>query len=49
MDEDTLIDFVIDHSHLSPDKLNNAIMDHLNYTIKGKPIDDITMLTLRIF
>lgn len=48
-DEDTLIDFVIDHSHLSPDKLNNAIMDHLNYTIKGKPIDDITMLTLRIF
>ncbi|MGZ3755187.1 MAG: PP2C family protein-serine/threonine phosphatase [Mucilaginibacter sp.] len=48
-DEDTLIDFVTDHSHLSPDKLNTAIMDHLNHTIKGKPIDDITMLTLRIF
>jgi len=46
--EDTLLDFVIKYNHLSPDKFNQVLMDHLNLVIKGKPIDDITLLTLRI-
>jgi sigma-B regulation protein RsbU (phosphoserine phosphatase) len=47
--EDTLIAFVKKHNQLSPDKFNQTLMDHLNLVIKGKPIDDITLLTLRIF
>jgi sigma-B regulation protein RsbU (phosphoserine phosphatase) len=48
-DEDALMDFVMEHNELSPDDFNQTLMDHLNLTIKGKPIDDITLLTLRIF
>ncbi|MBS1530061.1 MAG: serine/threonine-protein phosphatase [Bacteroidetes bacterium] len=47
--EDRLLDFVIDNGDLSPDKFNQTLLDHLNLIIKGKPIDDITLLTLRIF
>jgi len=47
--EDKLLDFVIDNGDLSPDKFNQTLLDHLNLIIKGKPIDDITLLTLRIF
>jgi sigma-B regulation protein RsbU (phosphoserine phosphatase) len=47
--EERLIDFVMEHNSLSPDKFNQALMDYLNLVIKGKPIDDITLLTLRIF
>ncbi|MDB5030215.1 MAG: serine/threonine protein phosphatase [Mucilaginibacter sp.] len=48
-DEELLIDFVIKHGELSPDNFNQTLMNHLNISIKGKPIDDITLLTLRIF
>jgi sigma-B regulation protein RsbU (phosphoserine phosphatase) len=47
--EDKLLNFVIDNGNLSPDKFNQTLLDHLNLIIKGKPIDDITLLTLRIF
>jgi sigma-B regulation protein RsbU (phosphoserine phosphatase) len=47
--EQSLTDFVLTHGELSPDSFNQALMDHLNVSIKGKPIDDITILTLRIF
>ncbi|HWD90239.1 MAG TPA: PP2C family protein-serine/threonine phosphatase [Mucilaginibacter sp.] len=47
--EDKLLDFVIDNGDLSPDKFNQTLLDHVNLIIKGKPIDDITLLTLRIF
>ena len=47
-DEDKLLDFVIDNGNLSPDKFNQTLLDHLNLIIKGKPIDDITLLTIRI-
>ncbi|HVS90513.1 MAG TPA: PP2C family protein-serine/threonine phosphatase [Mucilaginibacter sp.] len=47
--EDKLLDFVIENGELSPDKFNQTLLDHLNLIIKGKPIDDITLLTLRIF
>lgn len=48
-DEESLIDFVSENGDLSPDHFNQDLMDHLNMGIKGKPIDDITILTLRIF
>jgi sigma-B regulation protein RsbU (phosphoserine phosphatase) len=47
--EDKLLQFVINNGDLSPDKFNQTLLDHLNLIIKGKPIDDITLLTLRIF
>jgi phosphoserine phosphatase RsbU/P len=47
-DEDKLLDFVIANGNLSPDKFNQTLLDHLNLIIKGKPIDDITLLTIRI-
>lgn len=47
--DEQLIEFVINNGHMSPDRFNQSIMDHLNLVIKGKPIDDITLLTLRIF
>ena len=48
-DEDKLIDFVVRNGDLSPDKFNQTLLDHLNLIVKGKPIDDITLLTIRIF
>jgi sigma-B regulation protein RsbU (phosphoserine phosphatase) len=47
--EETLIHFVAENGDLSPDSFNQTLMNHLNIGIKGKPIDDITILTLRIF
>lgn len=46
--EDKLLNFVINNGSLSPDKFNQTLLDHLNLIIKGKPIDDITLLTIRI-
>lgn len=48
-DEDLLFDFVIARGEETPDTFNQALLDHLKANVKGKPIDDITMLTLRIF
>ncbi|MES2809787.1 MAG: PP2C family protein-serine/threonine phosphatase [Bacteroidota bacterium] len=48
-DEEHLTEFILANGNLSPDAFNQALMDHLNIGIKGKPIDDITILTLRIF
>jgi sigma-B regulation protein RsbU (phosphoserine phosphatase) len=48
-DEELLIDFVIKNGDLSPDKFNQNLLDHLNFSIKGKAIDDITLFTMRIF
>ena len=47
--EELLLDFVSEHNTMSPDSFNKCLMDHLNLVVKGKPIDDITLLTLRIF
>jgi sigma-B regulation protein RsbU (phosphoserine phosphatase) len=47
--EEGLMDFVLENGELSPDAFNQLLMEHLNIGIKGKPIDDITILTLRIF
>ena len=47
--EESLIEFVKTNGHFSPDTLNHLLMDHIKTVIKGKPIDDVTLLTLRIF
>jgi sigma-B regulation protein RsbU (phosphoserine phosphatase) len=47
--EEKLLEFVVNNGHHSPDRFNQMLMDHLNLVVKGKPIDDITLLTLRIF
>ncbi len=47
--EELLFDFVIARGEETPDTFNQALLDHLKANVKGKPIDDITMLTLRIF
>lgn len=47
-DAETLLDFVADQGDLSPIEFNEKLMEHVNVVVKGKPIDDITLLTLRI-
>jgi sigma-B regulation protein RsbU (phosphoserine phosphatase) len=47
-DEGKLLEFVIGHGELTPDEFNESLMNYINTVIKGKPIDDITLLTLRI-
>lgn len=47
--EDALLDFVAEYGHLSPEEFNQLLMDHISLVIKGKPIDDVTLLTLKIF
>ncbi|HEY5325512.1 MAG TPA: PP2C family protein-serine/threonine phosphatase [Mucilaginibacter sp.] len=47
--EQGLFEFIQDHGALSPNNFNQLLMDHINLVIKGKPIDDVTVLTLRIF
>ncbi|WP_374948119.1 PP2C family protein-serine/threonine phosphatase [Mucilaginibacter sp.] len=46
--EEKLLEFVIANGALKPDDFNEAMMDHIHKVIKGKPIDDVTLLTLRI-
>jgi sigma-B regulation protein RsbU (phosphoserine phosphatase) len=46
--EERLLEFVINNGELSPDNFNDAMMNHVNLVVKGTPIDDITLLTIRI-
>lgn len=46
--EEDLLDFVLANGTLTPDCFNDAVLNHINTVIKGKPIDDITLLTVRI-
>jgi sigma-B regulation protein RsbU (phosphoserine phosphatase) len=47
--EEKLMDFVKENGHLPPATFNGKLLDYLKIIIKSKPIDDITLLTLRIF
>jgi len=47
--EEGLREFVKLHGDLTPEFFNKKLMDHINLVVKGKPIDDITLLTLKIF
>lgn len=48
-DEDKLMKFLLQHGDLSPDNFNQTLLDHIKIVTKGKAIDDITLMTLRIF
>jgi len=47
--EDSLQSFIKTNGNLPPNDFNQLLMNHINLVIKGKPIDDVTLLTLRIF
>jgi sigma-B regulation protein RsbU (phosphoserine phosphatase) len=47
--EEKLLSFVKAHGNLPPDNFNDLLLDHLSLGHKSKPIDDITLLTLKIF
>jgi sigma-B regulation protein RsbU (phosphoserine phosphatase) len=47
-DEEKLFDFLLQNGELSPAKYNQLLLDHVNAVTKGKAIDDITLLTMRI-
>jgi sigma-B regulation protein RsbU (phosphoserine phosphatase) len=47
--EESLIELIKEHGSLAPDDFNQLLMDHIKLVIKGKPIDDVTLLTLKIF
>lgn len=46
--ETKLNGFVRNHGKLKPDLFNTKILDHVNRIVKGKPIDDITLLTINV-
>ncbi|HWZ15221.1 MAG TPA: SpoIIE family protein phosphatase [Mucilaginibacter sp.] len=48
-EEEDLFAFVKQHGDLSAEQFNELLMNHIDVVIKGKPIDDVTLLTLRIF
>jgi len=48
-EEDNLLEFVKEYGHLPAEEFNQLLMNHIDMVIKGKPIDDVTLLTLRIF
>jgi sigma-B regulation protein RsbU (phosphoserine phosphatase) len=47
--EEKLMKFVLQHGNDTPDSFNQTLLDHVSQLTKGKAIDDITLLTLRIF
>ncbi len=47
--EDVLMDFLLHNGELTPDKLNQKLLYEVSSLVQSRPIDDITMLTLRIF
>ncbi|MBD1367365.1 serine/threonine-protein phosphatase [Mucilaginibacter sp. ZT4R22] len=46
--EEKLLEFVIANGDMTPDDLNEAVLTHINTVVKGKPIDDVTLLTVRV-
>ena len=47
--EEVLLDFLVQNGDLSPDKFNQKLLNESAARVKSKQIDDITLLTLRIF
>jgi sigma-B regulation protein RsbU (phosphoserine phosphatase) len=47
--EESLIEFIKTHGDLPPNDFNELLMNHINLVIKGKPIDDVTLLSLKVF
>jgi sigma-B regulation protein RsbU (phosphoserine phosphatase) len=46
--EDILMEFLLENGDLHPDKFNQKLLNESSMLVKSKPIDDITLLTLRI-
>ncbi|MBL4676941.1 MAG: serine/threonine-protein phosphatase [Mucilaginibacter sp.] len=46
--EDKMMEYVIENGETDPDSFNEGLMNHIKNVLKGKPIDDVTLLTLRI-
>ncbi len=46
--EEILMDFLLENGDLHPDKFNQKLLNESSMLVKSKPIDDITLLTLRI-
>jgi phosphoserine phosphatase RsbU/P len=46
--EEKMMEYVVENGELDPDSFNEGLMDHINNVLKGRPIDDVTLLTLRI-
>ncbi|RYE27580.1 MAG: hypothetical protein EOP42_19035 [Sphingobacteriaceae bacterium] len=44
--ETKLNDYVKAHGKLKPDQFNNKLLDHVSRLVEGKPIDDVTILTI---
>ncbi len=44
--EEKLSEFVETNGKLSPDRFNTKILEHVSRLVKGKPIDDVTLLTI---
>jgi len=44
--EKKLSEYVKTYGKLKPDQFNNKILEHVNRLVKGKPIDDVTILTI---
>ncbi|MGI4019911.1 MAG: PP2C family protein-serine/threonine phosphatase [Janthinobacterium lividum] len=44
--EEKLSEYVKTHGKLKPDHFNTKILEHVNRLVKGKPIDDVTLLTI---
>ncbi|RCH54750.1 serine/threonine protein phosphatase [Mucilaginibacter hurinus] len=47
--EDRLHGCVVKNGKLSPEQFNQSILDHIGQHVKARPIDDVTLLTLKIF
>ena len=47
--EEYLFKFVCKQGHHPPGHFNQLLLNHVQTEVKGKPIDDITVLTLRVF
>ena len=47
--EEALIEFILANGNNSPETFNQLLLEHISQVIKGKPIDDITLLTIAIF
>ena len=47
--EEVLMGFLLQNGDLHPDKFNQKLLNEAGILVKSKPIDDITILTLRIY
>ncbi|PAW92520.1 serine/threonine protein phosphatase [Mucilaginibacter sp. MD40] len=47
--EEKMVEYVVLNGDKTPDQFNEELMHHINNVVKGRLIDDITLLTLRLY